>query len=162
MANECSHRNLLANAPAASGNGCEECLKAGQKWVELRICQSCGHVGCCDSTQCLQSASRAESCIWGAVDQNLRQHCDQYRVLQLFLRQRWRSQDLACPIQFHLRQQGEQLDDRGSPFVGHASAPKVIPRSVMKRLAGLHYRRAMVLGCDAASHSFMQAARSDW
>jgi len=50
MANECSHRNLLANAPAASGNGCEECLKAEQKWVELRICQTCGHVGCCDST----------------------------------------------------------------------------------------------------------------
>jgi len=50
MATECSHRNLLANAPTPSGNACEKCLKAGQKWVELRICQSCGHVGCCDST----------------------------------------------------------------------------------------------------------------
>ena len=79
--------------------------------------------------QCLQSASWAESCIWGAVDQNLRQHSGQYRVLHLFLRERWRSQDLACPIQFHLRQQGEKLDDRGSPFVGHASAPKVISPS---------------------------------
>ena len=109
-----------------------------------------------------KSASWAESCIWGAVDQNLRQHCGQYRVLHLFLRERWRSQDLACPIQFHLRQHGEKLDDRGSPFVGHASAPKVISRSVMKRLTGLRYRRAMVPGCDAANHSFMQAARSDW
>jgi hypothetical protein len=42
MANECSHRDLLATAPAPSGNGCEECLKSGQKWVELRICQT-GH-----------------------------------------------------------------------------------------------------------------------
>jgi uncharacterized UBP type Zn finger protein len=50
MANACTHRNLLANTPAPSGNGCEECLKSGQKWVELRLCLTCGHVGCCDST----------------------------------------------------------------------------------------------------------------
>jgi uncharacterized UBP type Zn finger protein len=50
MPSACSHRSLLANTPVPSGNGCEECLKSGQKWVELRICQTCGHVGCCDST----------------------------------------------------------------------------------------------------------------
>ena len=30
-------------------NGCEECLKIGDTWVHLRLCMTCGHVGCCDS-----------------------------------------------------------------------------------------------------------------
>jgi hypothetical protein len=30
--------------------GCEECLKLGTPWVHLRLCLSCGHVGCCDSS----------------------------------------------------------------------------------------------------------------
>jgi len=30
--------------------GCEECLKIGARWVHLRMCQSCGHIGCCDSS----------------------------------------------------------------------------------------------------------------
>jgi uncharacterized UBP type Zn finger protein len=30
--------------------GCEECLASGDRWVHLRMCQSCGHIGCCDSS----------------------------------------------------------------------------------------------------------------
>ena len=30
--------------------GCEDCLKIGGTWVHLRICLTCGHVGCCDSS----------------------------------------------------------------------------------------------------------------
>jgi uncharacterized UBP type Zn finger protein len=30
--------------------GCEECLKAGDSWLHLRICLECGKVGCCDSS----------------------------------------------------------------------------------------------------------------
>jgi uncharacterized UBP type Zn finger protein len=30
--------------------GCEDCLATGDKWVHLRICLECGHVGCCDSS----------------------------------------------------------------------------------------------------------------
>jgi uncharacterized UBP type Zn finger protein len=30
--------------------GCEDCLKIGARWVHLRACLSCGHVGCCDSS----------------------------------------------------------------------------------------------------------------
>ena len=26
--------------------GCEECLGAGGRWVHLRVCLTCGHVGC--------------------------------------------------------------------------------------------------------------------
>jgi thioredoxin reductase (NADPH) len=32
------------------GQGCKECLEAGAEWVHLRLCMSCGHVGCCDSS----------------------------------------------------------------------------------------------------------------
>jgi len=33
-----------------SGHGCKECLESGGEWVHLRLCMSCGHVGCCDSS----------------------------------------------------------------------------------------------------------------
>lgn len=33
-----------------SADGCEDCLKAGGTWVHLRLCMSCGHVGCCDNS----------------------------------------------------------------------------------------------------------------
>jgi uncharacterized UBP type Zn finger protein len=35
---------------AARTPGCEECLKTGAQWVHLRLCLTCGHVGCCDSS----------------------------------------------------------------------------------------------------------------
>jgi hypothetical protein len=31
-------------------DGCEECLREGTGWVHLRLCLTCGHVGCCDSS----------------------------------------------------------------------------------------------------------------
>ena len=30
--------------------GCEDCLAIGGSWVHLRMCQSCGHIACCDSS----------------------------------------------------------------------------------------------------------------
>jgi uncharacterized UBP type Zn finger protein len=30
--------------------GCAECLKTGDRWVHLRLCQTCGVIGCCDSS----------------------------------------------------------------------------------------------------------------
>jgi CPA1 family monovalent cation:H+ antiporter len=30
--------------------GCQDCLAEGSRWVHLRLCLSCGHVGCCDSS----------------------------------------------------------------------------------------------------------------
>ena len=47
----CEH---LAEAPFAvdprTPDGCEECLRDGTVWVHLRLCLTCGHVGCCDSS----------------------------------------------------------------------------------------------------------------
>ncbi len=34
----------------AQVDGCEDCLRMGGKWLHLRICLTCGHVGCCDDS----------------------------------------------------------------------------------------------------------------
>lgn len=47
--NECGHTDTIAMV-TPSARGCEECLKTGSWWVHLRICRSCGHVGCCDQS----------------------------------------------------------------------------------------------------------------
>jgi uncharacterized UBP type Zn finger protein len=31
-----------------SADGCEDCLRTGDTWFHLRLCLTCGHVGCCD------------------------------------------------------------------------------------------------------------------
>jgi hypothetical protein len=36
--------------PIAEVEGCEECLRSGGEWVHLRVCLTCGQVGCCDSS----------------------------------------------------------------------------------------------------------------
>jgi uncharacterized UBP type Zn finger protein len=36
---------------APKTQGCEECLQTGERWVQLRLCLKCGHVGCCDSSK---------------------------------------------------------------------------------------------------------------
>jgi hypothetical protein len=33
-----------------SAEGCEGCLAIGSKWLHLRICLACGHIGCCDDS----------------------------------------------------------------------------------------------------------------
>jgi uncharacterized UBP type Zn finger protein len=45
----CNHLAGVEPVPACTA-GCEECLKMGGTWVHLRLCLSCGHVGCCDSS----------------------------------------------------------------------------------------------------------------
>ena len=45
----CAHLDTITEANA-SGPGCEECLASGGQWVHLRMCQTCGHVGCCDNS----------------------------------------------------------------------------------------------------------------
>jgi hypothetical protein len=50
MANQCTHLDQIREV-TPSANGCEECLKTGDTWVHLRLCLSCGHVGCCDSSK---------------------------------------------------------------------------------------------------------------
>jgi uncharacterized UBP type Zn finger protein len=47
---ECTHLDAVDPDVVPRAMGCEECLRTGQSWVHLRLCLSCGHVGCCDSS----------------------------------------------------------------------------------------------------------------
>ncbi|HEV8498058.1 MAG TPA: UBP-type zinc finger domain-containing protein [Gemmatimonadaceae bacterium] len=48
MPAQCSHLSQMRDVPPGTPNGCAECLATGGEWVHLRLCASCGHVGCCD------------------------------------------------------------------------------------------------------------------
>lgn len=50
-AKNCSHVDQIQDVTPSSEAGCEECLKMGDKWVHLRLCMTCGHVGCCDKSK---------------------------------------------------------------------------------------------------------------
>jgi hypothetical protein len=47
----CTHLDQITvlDVPADIA-GCADCLAIGGSWVHLRMCQSCGHIGCCDSS----------------------------------------------------------------------------------------------------------------
>ena len=47
----CAHAATLAHHAPNTPQGCEECLRSGDAWVHLRLCDACGHVGCCDSSK---------------------------------------------------------------------------------------------------------------
>jgi hypothetical protein len=63
--------------------GCEDCLKTGGSWLHLRMCEICGHIGCCDqspnkhatahfhatSHPIMRSAQPAEDWSWCYVDE---------------------------------------------------------------------------------------------
>jgi hypothetical protein len=53
MPRQCAHLEHAAARKSGiqpSGHGCVECLAAGGVWVHLRLCLTCGHVGCCDNS----------------------------------------------------------------------------------------------------------------
>lgn len=50
MANQPCEHAADAREVTPSANGCEDCLRSGGRWVHLRLCMTCGHVGCCDSS----------------------------------------------------------------------------------------------------------------
>lgn len=78
----CTHLDRITDAKPRS-RGCEECLKTGDTWVHLRMCLTCGHVGCCDSSKnkhatkhfratehpLIRSAQPGENWAWCYVDQ---------------------------------------------------------------------------------------------
>ncbi len=82
-ANECSHLDQIRDVEPRTPEGCEECLAIGQSWVHLRLCKTCGHVGCCDSSigkhatkhfqqtghPIIQSFQPDEDWLWCYVDQ---------------------------------------------------------------------------------------------
>jgi len=51
MGDTCTHLDTIevVDLPEPLA-GCEDCLKIGGRWLHLRMCTACGHVGCCDSS----------------------------------------------------------------------------------------------------------------
>ena len=79
-------RHVAAISPVVpSAQGCEDCLKTGDAWVYLRVCMTCGHVGCCDNSKnkhatkhyhttghpVIQSFEPGETWLWCYVDEKL-------------------------------------------------------------------------------------------
>ena len=56
----CTHLGTIADVEPSS-QGCEDCLKIGGRWVHLRMCMHCGHIGCCDN-----SPNRHATAHWNA------------------------------------------------------------------------------------------------
>ncbi|PWU08236.1 MAG: hypothetical protein C5B51_08135 [Terriglobia bacterium] len=50
MPAKCSHLDQI-RIKHTDKHVCEDCIKIGDRWVHLRLCLSCGHVGCCDSSK---------------------------------------------------------------------------------------------------------------
>ena len=81
MARPCEHENMIRDVTPGTA-GCEECLQTGDHWVHLRLCLTCGHVGCCDQSKnkhatkhfhatqhpIIQSLERGETWRWCFVD----------------------------------------------------------------------------------------------
>ena len=79
----CTHKEFIHNVEPSTTEGCEDCLKTGSRWVHLRMCLTCGKVGCCDSSPnrhaskhatevehpIAQSAEPSESWRWCYVDE---------------------------------------------------------------------------------------------
>jgi uncharacterized UBP type Zn finger protein len=47
---KCTHLDTITDAPPSDAAGCHECLQIGSRWVHLRMCRQCGHIGCCDNS----------------------------------------------------------------------------------------------------------------
>jgi uncharacterized UBP type Zn finger protein len=81
---ECEHLGQ-AKVTWTEKHACEECLKANDTWVHLRLCMICGFVGCCDSSKnrhatkhfhesghpLIRSIEPGERWIWCYVDQGI-------------------------------------------------------------------------------------------
>ncbi len=82
MAQTCTHLDEI-KIRHTNKHGCEECLKTGDSWVHLRLCLTCGHVGCCDSSKnkhatkhfhtsqhpLIRSIESGESWMWCYIDE---------------------------------------------------------------------------------------------
>jgi len=62
MAGTCSHLDQIdLEVTPSSTEGCSECLRTGGTWVHLRMCMSCGEVGCCDNSPNRHATKHHES-----------------------------------------------------------------------------------------------------
>jgi uncharacterized UBP type Zn finger protein len=46
----CTHLDQIVVPRPEQVAGCQDCLEIGGTWLHLRVCRTCGRVGCCDSS----------------------------------------------------------------------------------------------------------------
>ncbi len=56
----CTHLEMIRDV-VPSAPGCEDCLRIGGVWLHLRLCLTCGRVGCCDSSPNRHARAHAEA-----------------------------------------------------------------------------------------------------
>ena len=80
----CSHTASIRDV-APSSTVCDQCMQLGDTWVHLRMCMTCGQVGCCDSSKnkhshkhaddvghpIVRSVEPGEAWLWCFVDETL-------------------------------------------------------------------------------------------
>jgi hypothetical protein len=57
---QCTHLDQIQPVEPSAAV-CGECVRRGDQWVELRVCLTCGNVGCCDSSPNRHASAHAES-----------------------------------------------------------------------------------------------------
>jgi uncharacterized UBP type Zn finger protein len=57
----CTHLEQVQVERPEGVEGCEDCLAIGGSWVHLRVCRSCGHVACCDSSPNRHASAHARA-----------------------------------------------------------------------------------------------------
>jgi hypothetical protein len=60
VSTQCTHLGQVHDVQPAA-DGCVECLASGDSWLHLRVCMSCGFVGCCDSSPHQHASAHARS-----------------------------------------------------------------------------------------------------
>ena len=84
MSDKCKHLDQI-KITTTDMDVCEDCIKTGDTWVHLRMCMSCGHVACCDSSKnkhatkhfrhehhpVMRSIEAGEDWIWCYVDESI-------------------------------------------------------------------------------------------
>lgn len=58
----CVHLSEIRPVEPSTPGACEDCLREGTRWVHLRLCLECGHMGCCDN-----SPRRHATAHWNSV-----------------------------------------------------------------------------------------------
>ena len=48
---ECTHFDHIKVVEPMTKEGCTDCVKTGDEWYNLRMCRTCGYVGCCDKSK---------------------------------------------------------------------------------------------------------------
>jgi Zn-finger in ubiquitin-hydrolases and other protein len=62
MSKTCTHLERIERVELPDAiAGCEDCLATGGTWVHLRMCQTCGRIGCCDSSPNRHASAHASA-----------------------------------------------------------------------------------------------------